>query len=112
MEQRTVMKLCYAAVLGALCAVLFLFDNTQQDFESCAATAAERYPTSKPVPLGQPFNDTYNCMVGLGYALTSQAYSCALHTDYTTFVMDYHCYRPTNLLRGYMYDVRAGLHWP
>jgi len=88
-------------VIVAVC----LLNSNQQQFQQCVATASARYPSSRPIPTGQPYQDIYACMIAQGYALDTQSLHCANNDDETKTIMDPQCYRPTNIFRGYVHDV-------
>jgi hypothetical protein len=85
----------------------WLGGNQQQDFQDCADAAAARYPSSKPMPDGQPFKDVYACMSQAGYVQDLNPLICGGgNLDYTRAIMNGHCYRPTNPIKNYVHDLQ------
>ncbi len=101
------MKEIWFCIFGAilLAILVFIGGNQRDDFQHCLDAVSERYPSSKPMPEGQPFKYVYHCMRDLGYVQDTQPLSCR-YLDYTRAVMKEDCYRSTNIIEGYTHDLK------
>jgi hypothetical protein len=94
------------AVFAIYLVLLMCLGNNTEDFRQCYGAVLAHYPQSKTIPMGRPYSELYECMRSQGYALDVYPGHCDDGQDALIHQM---CYRPTNPITGYFFDIRLFL---